>query len=148
MGEFPGEALPGKPRYLVTYMNSQAGGRIRSATIVSITNQARDVNRVSVSFFLGFSDDSAPVGVATFAIPPQFTIDFGSRNLPTELVTVNALPSPAELTFDEGRAVVSSELPEIGVSARVYYTSGERDEELLSITDSGVVVYTEPNHGD
>jgi hypothetical protein len=75
------------------------------------------------------------------------TVDFGSRDLPTELVVVNAVPNP-ELTFDEGRAVVSSELPEIGLSARVYYTSGDGDEQLLSITDSGVVVYGEANHGD
>ena len=27
------------PRYLVTYMNSQTRGRIRSATVVSVTNQ-------------------------------------------------------------------------------------------------------------
>ncbi|HEV8559672.1 MAG TPA: hypothetical protein VGR06_25320 [Actinophytocola sp.] len=147
LGELPAGALRGNPRYLVTYMHSETGGKIRSATIVSITNQARGVNRVSVSFFKGFTSGSSPVGVASFAIPPEFTVDFGSRDLPTELVVVNALPSP-ELTFDEGRAIVSSELPEIGVSARVYYTSGDRDEELLSITDSGVVVYTEANHGD
>jgi len=147
IGEFPTGGLVGGPRYLVTYMHSETGGKIRSATIVSITNQSRFDNKVSVSFFKGFTDDSAPVGVATFVIPPQFTVDFGSRNLPTELVVVNALPNP-ELTFDEGRAVVSSEFPEIGLSARVYYTSGDQDEQLLSITDSGVVVYGEGNHGD
>jgi hypothetical protein len=147
IGEFPTGGLTGPPRYLVTYMNSQTGGQIRSATIVSITNQSKLDNRVSVSFFKGFTDDSAPVGVASFTIPPQFTVDFGSRNLPTELVVVNAVPNP-ELTFDEGRAVVSSELPEIGLSARVYYTSGDGDERLLSITDSGVVVYGKSNQGD
>jgi hypothetical protein len=35
-GEFPGT-----PLYLVTYMNFQAGGRIRSATVVSVTNQSK-----------------------------------------------------------------------------------------------------------
>jgi hypothetical protein len=144
-------ALPGiptTPRYLVTYMNSQtANSAMRSATVVSVTNQSRLINRVFVTFFKGFSDDSVPVGTAAFAIPPQFTVDFGSRTLPGELTVTNAVPSP-ELTFDEGRAIVSSMWPEIGVSARVYYTAGDRDERLHAITDSKVVVYGEANRGD
>jgi hypothetical protein len=148
IGEFPAGGIVGCPRYLVTYMKSRTdNSQIRSATVVSITNQSKVNNRVSVSFFLGLADDSIPVGVASFTIPPQFTVDFGSRNLPSELVTLNAVSNP-QLTFDEGRAVVSSELPEIGLSARVYYTHGDRDERLVSITDSGVVVYGEGNHGD
>lgn len=144
-------ALPGiptTPRYLVTYMNSQtANSAMRSATVVSVTNQSRLTNRVFVTFFKGFSDDSAPVGTAAFAIPPQYTVDFASRHLPGELTVTNAVPDP-ELTFDEGRAIVSSMWPEIGVSARVYYTAGERDERLHAITDSKVVVYGEANRGD
>lgn len=146
LGEVPATALRGRPRYLVTYMNSQTQGRIRSATVVSITNQSRAVNLVTVSFFQGFG--STAVGVASFAIPPQLTVDFGSRDLPGELTVVNALPSPAQLTFDEGRAVVSSDLPEIGVSARVYYTSGDADEQLHAITDCGVVAFGAGNNGD
>src|SRR5919202_2777077 len=120
-------------------MNSQtANNAMRSATVVSVTNQSRLVNRVSVTFFIGFTDDSSPVGTTAFAIPPQYTVDFASRNLPDELTVTNAVPSP-ELTFDEGRAIVSSVWPEIGVSARVYYTAGERDETLHAITDSKVV---------
>jgi hypothetical protein len=38
--------------------------------------------------------------------------------------------------------------PEIGVSSRVYYTAGDRDKELLSITDSKVVVFGKGNRGD
>lgn len=140
--------IPATPRYLITYMNSQtANSAMRSATVVSVTNQSKLINRVFVTFFKGFSDDSSPVGTAAFAIPPQFTVDFGSRSLPDELTVTNAVPSP-ELTFDEGRAVVSSMWPEIGVSARVYYTAGERDERLHAITDSNVVVYAEANRGD
>lgn len=135
------------PRYLVTYMNSQTGGPIRSATVVSITNQARVVNRVTVSFFRGFQDNTAPVGVAAFAIPPDFTVDFSSRSLPGEITVVNAIPNP-ELVFDEGRAIVSSTYPEIGVSARVIYTRGDKDNELSAITDSNVVVFGQQNHGD
>jgi hypothetical protein len=145
--ELPRGEFPGTPRYLVTYMNSQTGGRIRSATIVSVTNQSRQPARVAVSYFKGFSDNSSPVGVTTFSIPPDFTVDFGSRDLPGELTVVNSIPNP-ELTVDEGRAIVSSTEPEIGVSARVYYTSGDRDEELLSITDSKVVPFGAGNVGD
>ena len=128
-------------------MRSQTGVPIRSATVVSVTNQSPRPNLVTVSWFLGFSDNSSPVGTATMIIPPDFQVDFGSRNLPGDLTVVNAIPSP-ELTFDEGRAIVSSRLPQIGVSARLYYTSGDRDEQLLAISDSNVVIFGQGNHGD
>ena len=64
-----------------------------------------------------------------------------------DLTVVNAIPAP-ELTSDEGRAIVSSRLPEIGVSARLYYTSGDKDEQLLTTSDSNVVVFGQGNHGD
>ena len=140
-------ALPAKARYLVTYMNSQTGGKVRSSTIVSITNQSSKPNVITVSWFKGFVDNTSPSGSSTLVLPPDFTADFGSRDLPGELTVVNSLPSP-ELTFDEGRAIVSSRLPQIGVSARVYYTSGDRDEELLAITDSKVVRFGKQNLGD
>ena len=63
------------------------------------------------------------------------------------LTATNSVPSP-ELTFDEGRAIVSSRLPQIGVSSRIYYTAGDDDEELLAITDSKVVRFGQANHGD
>jgi len=139
--------LPPTPRYVVTYMNSQTGGRMRSATVVSVTNQSDRINRVFVSFFKGFTDDNSPVGLAVFAVPPQFTVDFSSRNLPSELTVCNAICNP-ELVFDEGRAIVSSMWPEIAVSSRVYYTSGDKDEQLNAITDSNIVVYGRANRGD
>jgi hypothetical protein len=140
--------VPSTPRYLVTYMNSQTqNDTMRSATVVSVTNQSSRTNRVIVTFYKGFSDDSSPDGTAAFSIPPQFTVDFASRSLPGELTVTNAVPNP-ELTFDEGRAVVSSQFEAIGVSARVYYTAGDRDERLHAITDSKVVVYGKPNSGD
>lgn len=129
-------------------MSSQTANKaMRSATVVSVTNQSNLINRVFVTFFKGFSDDSSPVGTAAFAIPPQFTVDFASRTLPGDLTVTNAVPNP-ELTFDEGRAVVSSMWPDIAVSARVYYTAGERDDQLHAITDSKVVVYGAANQGD
>lgn len=139
--------LPSQPRYLVTYMNSQTGGRARSATVVSITNQSARTNLVTVTWFKGFSDNSSPVGITSFSIPPDYTVDFGSRDLPPELTVVNSVCNP-ELVFDEGRAIVSSRLPEIGVSARVYYTNGDRDETLNAITDSKIVAFGKGNNGD
>ncbi|MDQ3973506.1 MAG: hypothetical protein M3276_04090 [Actinomycetota bacterium] len=146
-GELPVGGLPSVPRYLVTYMNSQTQGRVRSATVVSVTNQSDKINRVFVSYFKGFSDNNSPVGVTAFAIPPDYTVDFSSRDLPGELTVCNSICNP-ELVFDEGRAIVSSMWPEIGVSSRVYYTAGERDEQLLAITDSKVVVFRRGNRGD
>ena len=137
----------GPPRYLVTYMNSQTRGRIRSATVVSVTNQSNIINRVFVSYFKGFSQNDNPVCVCGFAIPPDYTIDFCSRRLPGEITTCNCVCDP-ELDFDEGRAIVSSMWPEIGVSSRVYYTSGADDNELLAITDSKIVVFGKGNIGD
>jgi hypothetical protein len=147
LGEIPLIALPNTPRYLVTYMNSQTGGRIRSATVVSVTNQSNLINRVFVSYFKGFTDNTSPVGVCAFAIPPDFTVDFSSRNLPTEITTCNCVCNP-ELVFDEGRAIVSSMWPEIGVSSRVYYTSGDGDSQILAITDSKIVAFGKGNSGD
>lgn len=143
----PLAGLPSVPRYLVTFMRSQTGGRIRSATVVSVTNQSDKTNLVSVSYFKGFSNNTAPVGVTSFSIPPDFTVDFSSRNLPGELTTVNSVCNP-ELVFDEGRAIVSSRRPEIGVSSRIYYTAGDRDTELLAITDSKIVRFGQGNKGD
>jgi hypothetical protein len=140
-------ALPAAPRYLVTFMRSQTGVPIRSATVVSVTNQAPRPNLVTVSWFRGFTSNSSPVGTSSMIIPPDFQVDFGSRDLPSELTVVNSIPSP-ELTFDEGRAIVSSWLPKIGVSARLYYTSGDSDDQLLAISDSNVVIFGQGNHGD
>jgi len=151
-GEFealdPAAALPARPRYLVTFMRSVTTAfRIRSATVVTVTNQASRPNLVSVSYFLGFTDNTSPVGVTSFVIPPDFTVDFATRNLPDALTATNSVPNP-ELTFDEGRAIVSSRLPQIGVSSRIYYTAGDGEEELLAITDSKVVRFGQANNGD
>jgi hypothetical protein len=139
--------LPAVPRYLVTYMKSVTGGRIRSATVVSVTNQSARPCLVTVSYFKGLTDNTSPVGASSVVIPPEHTLDFATRSLPSEITTTNSVPSP-ELTFDEGRAIVSSKCREIGVSARVIYTSGDSDEQLLAITDSKVVRFGQGNKGD
>ncbi len=147
LGDLPLNALPNVPRYLVTYMNSQTGRRIRSTTVVTVTNQSNTINRVWVSFFKGLTNNTSPVCVCAFAIPPEFTIDFCSRDLPNEITTCNCVCNP-ELLFDEGRAIVSSMYPEIGVSSRVIYTASSDDSELLAITDSKVVAFGKGNNGD
>ena len=115
--------------------------------MVTVTNQSPRINRVFVSYFKGFTDNSSPVGVCGFAIPPDYTVDFSSRRLPSEITVCNCICDP-ELVFDEGRAEVSSMFPEIGVSSRVYYTTRNDDAELLAITDSKIVPVLVGNNGD
>jgi len=148
LGELPVALIPFIfPRYLITYMNSQTRSRIRSATVVSVTNQSSKTNRVSVSYYKGLTNNSSPVCVCSYSIPPDFTIDFGSRDLPIEITCCNCVCKP-ELTFDEGRIIVSSTFPEIAVSSRVYYTEGDKDTQMLAITDSKVVPIGKGNAGD
>jgi hypothetical protein len=52
------------------------------------------------------------------------------------------------LNFHKGRAIISPMFPEIGVSSRVYYKEGSKDEELLTITDSKIVRLGRGNRGD
>ncbi len=143
LGELPYVPPLIVPRYLVTYMKSSTTSQIRSATVVTITNQSPNPNWVMVSYF----DVCSLVASSFWSIPSGCTIDFGTRPLPGELTFVEALPNNI-LNSHEGRAVVSSFLPEIGVSARVYYTLGQEDERLLAITDSKIVRYGQGNAGD
>jgi hypothetical protein len=147
LGPLPPVFIPATPRYLVTYMNSQIGGRIRSATVVTVTNQSSSSCWVAVSYFKGFTNNASPVCSTSFSMSADFTIDFCSRNLPGEITFCNSTCSP-ELTLDEGRAIVSSTCREIGVSGRVYYTSGANDEEMGAISDSKIVAVAIGNHGD
>jgi hypothetical protein len=147
LGLLPPIFLPATPRYLVTYMNSQRGGRTSSATVVSVTNQSPATCRVAVAYFKGFSTNASPVCSTVFAIPADMTVDYCSRNLPGDVTTCNAICAP-ELTFDEGRAIVSATCREIGVSARVYYMRGDNDNDLAAVTDSNIVRFGQGNRGD
>lgn len=139
--------VSGEPRYLVTYMKSNTSGRIRSGTVVTVTNQSPNINRVFVFYYRGFATNNNASCVGAMAIPPELTVDFCSRSLPSALTTCNVVCDP-ELNFHEGRIIISSMFPEIGVSSRVYYTRGQEDEELLAITDSKVVRFGRGNRGD
>jgi hypothetical protein len=139
-------------RYLVTYMSSQAGLNLptQSATVVTVTNQSDRSSVVTIDWFKEFATTSACT--TTFVLESELTTDFCSRSLPLVLTVCNSTCSP-ELTFDEGRAVVSSQTERIAVSARVYYTRPAEEpkvfgEEVVAITDSKVVHIGRGNRGD
>jgi hypothetical protein len=91
------------------------------------------------------------VCTTTVRLEAGITTDVCSRAIPAPLTTCNASCEP-ELTFHEGRAVVHSSAEEgcerIGVSARVYYTTGDDDESLAAISDSKIVPFGKGNRGD
>jgi hypothetical protein len=138
--EFPPAWSPFVPRHMVTYVNSETAGTVRSATVVTVTNQAERINHVVVSYLDGFDGTSRPIAVGSFRIPPAASIDFVSRSLPEELTAISAVCCP-ELVLAEGRAIISSVLPEIAVESHVFYTAGRADDFLLSIEHSDVVAF-------
>ena len=127
-------------RYAVTYMNSQTTSGFRSATVVSVSNQARVACSVTVEYFRGFETAAACTTTAT--ISPGFTHDFCSRAIPGGATTCNSTCAAA-LTFHEGRAKISStadaegHCASIAVDARLYHFSG-------TTTDSGVNAIANP----
>jgi hypothetical protein len=133
------------PRYLVTYMESVTAWTNRSATVVTVTNQSSQPCKIRVAWYRGFVN--APYCTTEMNLAAHMTSDFCSRDLPQALTTCNSTCSP-ELMFHEGRAIVASTCKEIGVSARVYYTTGRDDSTLTAITDSKVVRWSEGNNGD
>jgi hypothetical protein len=139
-------------RYLATFMKSNTSTAIRSSTVVTVTNQSAGTCGVSVDWFAGLSN--AIACTTTASVPAGQTFDFCSRNIPTGVTTCNATCAPAPgLTLTEGRArVASSTFPatcnRIGVSARVYYTTGSTDSSVSAITDSKIVRVGVGNSGD
>jgi hypothetical protein len=140
------------PRYLVTYARSQNVGPIRSATVVTVTNQSTsELCRVQVEWFLSSGDS---VCTLTELANPGVTRHFCSRNLPDGITSCFPVATPTTcpgLFGSQGTAVVSSsatfECSLIGVDARVYYmTPG--DAEVSAISNSKVVFAGEGNLGD
>jgi len=64
-----------------------------------------------------------------------------------EIQTGSGVCNP-ELNYHQGRAIINSMFPEIGVSSRVYYTEGSEDDELLAIMDSKIVRFGRGKQGD
>jgi hypothetical protein len=139
------ESYSGQPRYLVTFIKSRTTDPIRTATVVSVTNQTNYTCHVSINWFRGF--DPNPVCTTTFDLDAGFQTDFCSRQIPDPITSCNATCAP-ELTFHEGKAVVSADCRDIGVSARVYYTRGDDDGEVSAISDAKIVRFGQGNRGD
>lgn len=134
-------ATPVVQRYLVTYMKSRSDAP-RSGTVVTVVNQSGTPCAVTIEWFLGFIPEIAEC-ITTAIIDQGFAFDFCSRGLPENVTTCNVTCEP-ELSFAEGKAIVSSQGAEgcssIGVQSRVYYTSGEdSDTGVQAVSDSRVM---------
>jgi hypothetical protein len=114
-------------RYLVTYAKSNVvTGAVRSATVVTVTNQGTATCGISVDWIIG--QDTLVSCTTNLSVPVGHTVDFCSRSLPGPVTTCNATCFPA-LTFFEGKARVASTIAtstnncqRIAVSARTYYS--------------------------
>jgi hypothetical protein len=136
------------PRYLVTYFNSQtASVGLRSASIVSITNQSSVSCRVFVDWKL--EDGQLECG-DELSIGPGVEVDFCTRAIPTAITKCNSICSP-NLIFSEGYAIVGSTkagCKKIAVSSRTVYTAYPADIPVFGITDAKVVRSGSGNIGD
>jgi len=144
------------PLYRVTFMKSRTTDTIRTATVVSVTNQAGVSCDITVIWRRGF--DPTPVCTTTMSLDAGFQTDFCSRAIPDALTTCNTTCNP-DLTFHEGTAVVythvenlfyygSSECLHLAVSARVYYTTGTTASAVTAISDAKIVGISVGNQGD
>jgi hypothetical protein len=159
--ELPGAAeVPAAPappgqtaRYIVTYAKSNTQTTaLRTATVVSVTNQGTASCTVSVQFLTGVGGGVA--GTASAVVGVGSTLDFCSRPVPSGVTTCNALSVPS-LVFFEGRAQVNSSTSttlnncqRIALSGRVYYTPSTADSPVSAITDSNIVRFNQGNAGD
>ena len=130
------------PLYRVTVMKSRTTDAIRTATVVSVTNQARVSCDLAVVWLRGF--DPTPVCTTTMSVGAGLQTDCCARAIPEALTTCNTMCTP-DLTFHEGTAVVSSSVladPEclcLAVSARVYDTTGTTYSVVTAISDAKIV---------
>ena len=92
-------------RYLVTFIKSRTTDTIRTATAVSVTNQTGQTCQVAIDWFQGFNP--TPVCTTAFSLDAGFRLTSVPGSSPDPLTTCNATCAP-ELTFDEGKAVVSA----------------------------------------
>lgn len=144
--------LPGGTlaRYRVTYLNSQAPtSGIRSATIVSITNNSFNTCTTGVDWRVGFGGLAC---TTSLVLGPGQTGEHCSRNVPGTISICNSVCPGATGLFAEGSAIVGSTTAppcdRIQVSARTVYTTGANDENLTAITDAKIVKLPLGNIGD
>ena len=149
-----GGTNPVKARYLVTYFRSQAhpadSPGTRSVTAISVTNQSSRSCDVKIEWFKGGIPEF-PVCTDTAAVAPGHTISFCSRDVLFGITSCNPVCNP-ELTGDEGKAIVSSsrerDCDDIGLDARLYYTTGVEDTTVSAVSNPKIVRANEGNHGD
>lgn len=135
-------------RYLVTYLKSRTDAP-RSATVVTVTNQSNKSCRVKIDWFQGFIPDTSAC-TTTAVVDRGVTHDFCSRNLLSNITSCNSSCNP-ELTFTEGKAIVSSNKTcrSIGVESRVYYTDGDTsDTGVAAVSNPKIVRVGQGNRGD
>jgi hypothetical protein len=139
-------AQPVVARYLVTYLKSRTDAP-RSATVVTVTRQSNSACEVKIDWYIGFTPDTLAC-TTTATLAPGVTHDFCSRGLLSNITTCNSTCDP-ELTFTEGKAIVSSACSRIGVESRVYYTTGETsDTGVSAVSNPNIVRIPEGNRGD
>jgi hypothetical protein len=134
-------------RYLVTYMGSDSKNLTRSATAVTVTNLSNTSCEVQVTWYKG-ARPGAPACTTNAVIKAGFTHDFCSRRIPGAVTVCNSICCP-RLTFDEGKAIVSSRSScgKIGVDSRVYYTVGENDADVSAVSNPNIVEITSQSSG-
>lgn len=149
----PAMEMSGTEIFRIGYMRSETGGAIRSATVVSVTNDSSQACPIYIDWRKGFaSRTSSPVmcGLYFATLQPGDTADLCSRVLPGSVTACNAACQPP-LTFVEGSAIVGSTddpaCAALTVSARTYYF-GATDTAIIGITEPAVTRIGSGSRGD
>lgn len=121
-------------RSIVRYLKSQTAHRVRTVSVVTVTNEASRPNAITVTWLDACHSGRQARASSSFVIPPGFAVTFGSRPVPCAVASVESAPHRS-VHFDDGQAVISARLPQIAVQARLYWTSGEHDENLLAVAE-------------
>ncbi len=149
----PGLAPGTVARFRVGYMHSETGSVPRSATVVTIVNEATVPCTVSVDWRKGFSATGIGGVICTTTVTNLQrgqSAELCSRPVPSAVAVCNATCAPP-LTFDEGNAVVGSTsgaaCAKISVSTRTYYF-GASDTDIVGITDPSITKFAVGTVGD
>lgn len=135
-------------RYRVTYYRSNTTLPIRSASVVSVTNQSNVTCSVAVTWK---NQAGTNICALNIAVPAEGHRDFCTRPIPGLTTLCDATCVPA-LNAHEGSAIVGSSsttgCEKIAVSARTIYTSTSNDSPVDAITDAKIVRMNAGNSGD
>jgi hypothetical protein len=135
------------PRYVVAFAKTEINTPIRSATVVTVTNNADVSCLVAIDWFDKLNSSSLCSNGAV--VPAGQTMSFCSRALPSQIADCS---SACSVTSADGRASVNSRAiaacGKIAVDARVYYTAGGADAILTAISDPKIVRAGSANSGE